>query len=540
MRMLSAQDATFVYLESDHCPMHIGGVYLIDARGAPASFGYRSFVRHIRERLQCSRIFRQRLVEVPLSLAHPCWINDPDFHLENHLPRLELPAPGGREELMQLAAQIFGRTLDRNLPLWELSFVEGLDRVPGLAPGSFALISRVHHAAVDGGSGVELMGAILDLNPTPRVIDTPDEWQAEKIPATARLVAAAYARMGRKTIELGKVVGEVAAGAIRVYGNRRARRIDPPPMLLSAPPSVLNQPVSSSRTYGGVDFAFERIRAIRHAVPGATVNDVVLAVCAGGLRDYLLQRAALPEKSLVAMAPVSVRQEKQKGRMGNQVSAMLVSLATDVGDPLHRLQHICRSTQASKVYASALPANKIAEFIPSETLAAASRLYTRTRLGGRHRPFFNLTITNVPGPAVPLYLAGARLTQQFGMAPILDGLGLIIVALSYAGRISLGLTSCYAVIPDPAKLGDCLERALDELEAAVAGASDAQLRQLAEAPGVKAALRTRRPSEPPGGKGKSRRKKAQPKSGSEALERLRGASKALDKAIESLQKRTRK
>ncbi|HLF32429.1 MAG TPA: wax ester/triacylglycerol synthase family O-acyltransferase [Xanthomonadales bacterium] len=538
--MLSAQDATFIYLESDHCPMHIGGVYLIDARGAPATFGYRSFVSHIRERLQCSRIFRQRLVEVPLSLSHPYWINDPHFRLESHLPRLELPAPGGMQELMQLAAQVFGRTLDRNRPLWELSFIEGLDRVPGLAPGSFALISKVHHAAVDGGSGVELMGALLDLESTPRVIDAADDWRAEKIPATARLIATAYSRMGRKTIELGKVVGEVAAGAIRVYGKRRARRIDPPPRLLSAPPSVLNQPVSSSRTYGGVDFAFERIRKIRHMVPGATVNDVVLAVCAGGLRNYLQQRNALPKKALVAMAPVSVRQEKQKGRMGNQVSAMLVGLATDVADPLQRLLHICRGTQAAKVYASALPANKIAEFIPSETLAAASRLYTRTRLGGRHRPFFNLTITNVPGPAVPLYLAGARITQQFGMAPILDGLGLIIVALSYAGRVSLGLTSCYSVIPDPARLGDCLERALHELEAAVARASDAELRLSDERSGVKAAAPARRAAEPPGEKGKSRRKKGRLQSGSEALERLRGASKALDKAIESLQQRTRK
>lgn len=535
MQMLSAQDATFIYLESDHSPMHIGGVYMIDSRDAPAGFGYDAFCEHIRSRLPCSPVFRQRLVEAPLSLSHPCWINDPDFRLQRHLPRLELPSPGGRPELMQLAAQVFGRALDRSRPLWELSFVEGLDRVPGLAAGSFAVITKVHHAAVDGGSGVELMGALLDLQAKPRDVDLADPWRPEEIPASAKLVAAAYSGLGRKSVELGRLAGEVAAGAIRVYSTRRARRIDPPPMLLTAPPSILNQAVSSSRTYDGVEFDFERIRRIRQVVPVATVNDVVLAVCAGGLRRYLMNRKALPAKPLIAMAPVSVRQDRQKGGMGNQVSAMLVSLATDEADPALRLLQICHSTQASKVYSSALPANRIAEFIPSETLAAASRLYTRTRLGGRHRPFFNLTITNVPGPPVPLYLAGARIQQQFGMAPILDGLGLIIVVLSYAGRLSLGITSCYTVIPDPARLGDCLEKALGELETAVANAPPVELQATAQQGNSR-----RNPAEHTNAPRKAPRRDRRSLSGSEALERLRGASKALDKAIESLQKKTRK
>jgi hypothetical protein len=219
------------------------------------------------------------------------------------------------------------------------------------------------------------------------------------------------------------------------------------------------------------------------------------------------------------MAPVSVRGAGQKGKMGNQVSAMLVSLATDIAAPLDRLRHVCRSAQASKIYSSALAANKIAEFIPSETLAAAARLYSRTRLGGRHRPFFNLTITNVPGPPVPLYLAGARISQQFGMAPILDGLGLTIVVLSYAGRISLGLTSCYTVIPDPGRLGECLEHALQELESAVHAASSDDL-----STDLHCIVQT----------------EAQNASGSDAVERLRDASRALEEAIKSLRKKTRK
>lgn len=475
VHILSALDASFIYLESDHSPMHIGGVYLIDAGDRPGSFSYARFYSHIERRLPCSRIFRQRLVEVPLSLSYPYWINDPDFDLAQHLPRLHLPSPGGKKELMQLAAQVFGRPLERKRPLWELTFVDGLDTVPGVAPGSFAVISKVHHAAVDGGSGVELMGALLDLDATPHYLAENDNWQPEQLPGTARMVAAAYSRLGRKSAELGKLVGAVAAGAVRLYGSSRAKRINPPPRLLTAPVSILNRAVSSSRTYWGVEFDFDRIRRIRLSLPGVTVNDVVLAVCAGGLRQYLLQRDALPERPLVTMVPISVRRKNQKSDMGNQVSAMLVGLATDMADPVQRLRQISRGAQDSKIYASALPADKITEFIPSEMLAAAARLYTRTRLGGRHRPFFNLIITNVPGPPVPLYLAAARLTQQFGMAPILDGLGLTIVALSYAGRISLGLTSCYRAIPDPDHLGSLLEQALLELEEAVAraGAADA-------------------------------------------------------------------
>jgi len=517
MRVLSALDAFFIYLESDCSPMHIGGVYLIDAKNAQSSFGYAAFCACIQQRLQRSRVFRQRLVEVPLSLSHPYWINDPDFSLHKHLPRFRLPSPGGKKELMQLAAQVFGRMLDREKPLWEMSFVEGLDNVEGLARGSFAVITKVHHAAVDGTSGVELMGTLLDIEPKPPEFAVDDNWRPEKLPDTTQLLAAACAGLGRKSAELGNLVSEVSAGAWRVYATKRVKKIDPPPMPLTAPISILNGPVSSSRTYWGIDFDFERIRQIRHKVNGSTVNDIVLAICAQGLRTYLLEQHALPEKPLVAMSPISVRRDDQKKEMGNQVSAMLLSLATDIPDPLRRLLQISRNTRTSKIFASALPANKIAEFIPSETLAAAARLYTRTRLGGRHRPFFNLIITNVPGPGVPVYFAGARVEQQFGMAPIMDGLGLIIVVLSYAGRISLGLTSCYSVVPDPAHLGELLERALEELEMRLEKTGTEDLRQLTQ---------------------EMTDKDADGIASGDPLQRLRRATAELGQAIESLRKKT--
>jgi WS/DGAT/MGAT family acyltransferase len=518
MRPLSGLDATFVYLESDHSPMHIGGVYLIDAADAPPDFNYESLRSHITSRLQCSRVFRERLVEVPLDLSRPYWINDPEFDLDAHLPGLTLRRPGGKRELMQLAAEIFGHTLDRNRPLWDLCFVDGLDDVPGLAKGSYALITRAHHAAVDGGSGVEMVSALLDVSPQPRVIDAVDDWEPEDLPGTASMVAKTYAGLGRKSVEFGKFVGEVARGTAQMYGIRQIRKLDPPPRLLSAPRTVFNGPVSSSRTFWATDFEFDIVRRIRKAVPDATVNDVLLAICSGGLRRYLRERGVLPQEPLVAMAPVSVRKEDDKGKMGNQVSAMLVNLETDTDDPLQRLLSIRRNTHNSKIHSSALPAEKLTEFIPSETAAAAARLYTRTRLGGRHRPFFNLTITNVPGPPAPLYIAGAPLKQMFGMAPILDGLGLLIVIFSYAGRISISLTSCLGVVPDPERLAGCMDQALAELEGAVG--------QAQEIPTMAESRQQAPQSE-------------KPVSARETLRQFHEASRSLDDAIESLKRRTK-
>lgn len=493
MQPLTALDASFLYLESDHSPMHIGSIYLMDAAAAPKGFGYAVFREHIRSRLRCSGIFRQRLVEVPFGLSYPCWINDPEFDLDLHLPRKRLIAPGGKAELMDMAAEIFAHRLDRLKPLWELSFVEGVDNFPGLAPGSFAMISKVHHAAIDGASGAELMGALLDVTDTPRTIPGNDDWLPEEVPGALSLVAGAYAQIGGKAMELGNFVSELVAGSARLRRARKVEKISPPPTLFSAPKSPFNVNITTRRKFWGLDFAFDRIRHLRGAVAGTTINDVVLAVCAGALRAYLLKHDSLPDEQMVAMAPISVHeantQSTSKGSRGNQVSAMLVGLATDMADPLQRLRQIHRNTRSSKLYSSALPANKITEFIPSETAAAAVRLYTRTRLGGRHRPFFNLVITNVPGPPVPLYLAGARVSAHFGMAPVLDGLGLIIVVFTYAGRISFGLTAGAKILPDPEHLEKCFRQSLADLEAAIDNAE-----QAGEA-GQSAKLATAKPTE---------------------------------------------
>ncbi len=487
MRPLSGLDASFLYLESNRTPMHIGGVYLIDSDGSAEDFDYTRFHAHIRARLKRSMIFRERLAEVPLHLAHPYWINDPEFVLDFHLPRVSLPSPGGYAELMSLASRLFAMPLNRDRPLWQMTFVEGVDGIPGMGRGSVAVIARVHHAMIDGVSGAELMGALLDVEPHPKPDDSSDQWRAERMPSAAEMVGRAYLRLGSKAWHLGRFASEVVVGLGRAYGIRKVAQINPPTLPLTAPRSLFNRAVTSRRCFWGQNLDFSRIHALRTSLRAAdlnmnqlTINDVVLSICSGGLRRYLQQRQALPSEPLVAMVPMSVRTNAQKSSMGNQVSAMLVNLETTSDNPLDRMQRIHQHARSSKVYSAALPAGEIAEFIPSETAALAARLYTRTRLGERHKPFFNLVITNVPGPQVPLYLAGGRVVEHIGTAPLMDGLGLMLVIFSYAGSLNIGITSCPEIVPAPEHLASCFEEALIELETH-ASAHMAQL-QLSQPP----------------------------------------------------------
>jgi WS/DGAT/MGAT family acyltransferase len=461
MQQLSALDSAFVYLESPRTPMHIGGVYLIDRAQAGPGFGFEAVRAHVESRLQAARTFRQRLIEVPFALGHPFWIEDPDFEVADHVPRHRIPSPGGKRELMALAAELFAAPLDRTRPLWELAYVEGVDSYPGMGPDSVALIARVHHAAVDGMSGAEIMGALLDPDPAAARKLPPDTWAPDRVPTGLELAARSYGRLGSKSVELARALGSTVLGVGKMLGGSLEGT---PTLPLRAPRTPLNAPVSSRRSFGGVDFDLDRIKAVRRHVSGATVNDVLLAVCAGALRRWLEDRDALPERPLVAMVPMSVRGEHQSRSLGNQVTAGLVELATEEDDAHLRLAAIQRSSRRAKGYGRALPANRLMELVPSETAALASRLYTRMKLAEKHRPIFNLAITNVPGPQIPMYLSGARVHGHLGMAPVFDGMGLILVIFSFDGRLSIGISACAEVLPDVVELEEMLTESLAALE----------------------------------------------------------------------------
>lgn len=472
MDQLSGLDASFLYLETDTAPMHIASVSILDPKKPDGSVLTLDDLRQLMEsRLHLTRTFRQRLVEVPLNLGRPYWIDDDEFDITAHVERTQLPEPGGMKELSALAAWEFAQPLDRSRPLWHILMVEGVNGLKRAAPGSIAIISRIHHAAIDGVSGSEIMSTLYDVTPEPREVAPPEELPAGAItvPSKLDLLRKTGGNLGKVRQELTQNVKSTALGVIKSGTAWGRHKIKPPPFPFSAPRTRLNGKITKERAWSAELLDLERIKTIKNKAD-VKLNDVVLTVCSGALRQYLLEKDELPEKPLIAMVPISVRADEEKGTMGNQVSAMLVALATDEADPKSRLARIHEETVKSKTYHQAIGARTLGGYsqtIPFGIGGLAARLYTRMNLADRHNPIFNLVITNVPGPPIPLYVGGARLLAMAGAAPIFDGMGLILPVFSYAGILSIGAMSCPEIMPDIRDFTRALRTSLDELEAAL-------------------------------------------------------------------------
>ena len=483
MRQLSGLDAGFLSLETPTAPMLIGGVSLLNPETPDGRLDVEGLRRLIRRRLHRAVAFRRKLASLPLDLTRPYWVElEPDdVDLEAHIERTELPEPGGWHELSELMAWELSRPLDRDRPLWQMVYVEGLRSIPGIPEHSVALIGKVHHAAIDGVSGAEILAALFD---------GVGEASAGKGSAAAPPPALRRPRADPGALDLltraGKDLASVPLAAPRMIGRSllgmaggalsRLRKGESPPLPFTAPRTPLNRSVTADRSWAPAFFPLERIKAIKNA-EGSTVNDVVLALCATALRGWLTEGGRLPEDPLVAMVPVSVRAEKEKREAGNRVSAMLVSLATDEADPLERLRRIRDAARSAKTAHRAVGAQTLvqsADLLPFALSGLGVRLYSRMQLAERHRPLFNVVITNVPGPPRPLTVGGAALLAHVGAAPLFDGLGLILPVFSYAGTVSIGVTADRAVLQDTRSFADRLEEALDELESALPDPSKTQ------------------------------------------------------------------
>ncbi|MGB0522415.1 MAG: WS/DGAT/MGAT family O-acyltransferase [Flammeovirgaceae bacterium] len=470
MQQLSAQDTLFLNLETPKTPMHVGGLYVFGPPAHGRGFNFEEFKAFMDQRLHTSRVFRQRLVQVPLDLSRPYWIEDPDFELERHLLHVSLPAPGGLPELLDLASQLYSKPLDLKCPLWELVVIEGLNNFPQLPDGAYAMLAKVHHAAIDGGSGAEIMAAIFDFSEEPRKVDPPKkEWKPEAVPTGAEVVVRSYLNTIGTPKKLFKFATETLGELAQVGAEVVSKALDPPPMLFTAPKTLFNVPVTANKVFGGTSVSLQRIKDIKNQVAGTTVNDVILSICGGAIRKYLDSKGKLPKKSLITMAPVSVRADQDKGGMGNKVSAMLVALGTDIADPVERLKAVHKSARSSKTYSRALKADKIMEFIPSELFSLASRMYIKMRMSEKHNPFYNTIITNVPGPPMPLFMNGSRMLAHYGMGVLYDGMGLMIVIFSYAGQVTICATSSKNIMPDMDYFGELMKETLDELEEYLVG-----------------------------------------------------------------------
>jgi WS/DGAT/MGAT family acyltransferase len=447
----------------------------------------------IEQRLHRLEPLRRRLVEVPFGLDHPFWIEDPDFDLDFHVRHTAVPPPGTDQQLGDLVARIIGRPLDRTRPLWETYVIEGLPE------GRFAVLTKVHHATIDGASGAELLTLMLDEDPAGDELDAPAEtWTPERAPSDGEVLSRAAANLMRKpgralllsaraARELGEATRNpvlVAAarqwraslrgpvGAVLNFGRSRDEERDPPPSVssLRAPATPFNQPITAHRRFAFRSTSLAAVKAIKNET-GATVNDVVMAACAGALRAYLDEHDALPDEPLVAMVPVSIRTGEETEKWTNRVSGLLAVLPTNEADPLERLHKVHDAMDNSKELFNAVPADTLTDFSqfpPPAVFVRAMRMATRMRAPA------NLVISNVPGPRQPLYAAGAKLRHYYPVSTIVDNQGLNITVQSYLDALDFGLVSCRELVPD---LDHLAELIVEELEG------------LAKAAGVSATVR---------------------------------------------------
>ena len=470
MRQLSGLDTMFLNLETNAVPMHIGGLTILDPASAQ-DFGFDAVRRLIEGRLHLLPMFRRRLVESPLNLDLPYWIEDPEFDLIHHVRHRALPRPGNDRQLADFICDVMSTRLDRSMPLWRAYYVEGL------SGGRVALLTKVHHACVDGVSGAELLSVLLDLTPEPRAVPPPETpWEPDPIPSPMQLAtstARSLMSRPREALRLLRETGPALFSAGRAaLAHRRARDEAgeaPAPEdreVGAAPRMRFNTTITARRSFGFRSLPLADVKLVKNAF-GTSLNDVVLCLCAGALRRWLLAKHELPEPSMVAAVPVSVRTEAERGTQGNKVMMARTALHTEIEDPVERLQ--CLSKRMGKVKKSfkALPARRMMDWVnvPSPVLLAqAARLYENFSIQNYVYPPYNLVISNVPGPPQPLYLAGARVLANYPVSIPYHGLAFNITVMSYLDNLDFGLTGHRTTVPDIDALAQLLADELATLK----------------------------------------------------------------------------
>jgi WS/DGAT/MGAT family acyltransferase len=486
MKQLSGLDASFLYMET---PAQFGHVSSLSIFARPEDDPdydpFTAWREQIERRLPMLEPLRRRLRNVPLGLDHPFWIDDPDFDLDFHVRHTAVPPPGSDAQIGELVARLVGRPLDRSRPLWETYVIEGLpdDR--------FGILTKVHHATIDGASGAELLTMMLDLAPggdelpivddefRPGMVPTDAEVLARTIPSLLRKPGRALVLGARTAREVGRstrnpimvaAANQVRAGLRGPIGallNRGRERVPEgeavgPLPSLAPPRTPFNAAITPHRRFAFRSTSLETVKGVKNAL-GATVNDVVMAVVAGGLRAWLENHDALPDRPLTAMVPVSIRTGDETEKWTNRVSAIFATLPTDEPDPVQRVAKVHDAMVNAKGLFDAIPADRLTEFTafpPPAVFARAMR--TATRLSSRVGTPVNLVISNVPGPREPLYAAGSRLLHYYPVSTIVDGQGLNVTVQSYLNTLDFGLVACRELVPD---LWDMVDGMVDDLHA---------------------------------------------------------------------------
>jgi diacylglycerol O-acyltransferase / wax synthase len=451
---LSGLDATFLYLESPETPMHVGSLHLYTLPAKYKGDFTQTLRTHLALRLHLVPIFTRRLQTLPFDIGHPSWQKVSNIDLQYHVKRIDLPKPGTYAQMESYCAKLHSQLIDRNKPLWEFYIFEGL------ASGEIGFYSKIHHATLDGKAGTVLANAILDVSEVPRQVEPPDATRAVRAPASiAKLIGAAlsnslaqYAKIVRA---LPSAVSTIGAAAIK---NRGAG-------IGLAPKTIFNQNVSTQRSFVTARVDQVQVKAIGKAL-GGSINDVVLYLCSTALRAYLSKHGGIPRKSLIAMMPVSLRQEGNAD-LNNQASMMLVSLGSNHADPIKRFAAILESTQKVKAALSSLKSvlpTDYPSFLAPWLVSGLAGTYNKSRIANYIPMPANVVISNVPGPTVPLYLAGAQMTSFHPLSIIVHGVALNITVQTYAGHIDFGIICCKQAVPQARSIAKAIEASFRDLQ----------------------------------------------------------------------------
>jgi diacylglycerol O-acyltransferase / wax synthase len=458
MQRLSGLDASFLYLESAKQPLHVCSILELDTSTMPDGYTFDRMRDELAVRVEGMSIFREKLMDSPFNLDHPVWVDDKDFDIDRHVHRIGLPAPGGRRELSEICGHIASLQLDRSRPLWETWVIEGIAGADTSKDGRMAVMTKVHHAGIDGVSGASLMSVLCSTEPD---APPPDPVAGVGGANPLELAAVGLFRFATRPLQLVNVVPSTVASVVETVRRARTGRAMTRPF--RAPQTAFNASVTGHRNIAFAQLDLEDIKTVKNRF-GVKVNDVVMALCSGVLRQFLADRGELPDDPLVAMVPVSVRDKSDRaGR--NQVSGMFSRLETHIADPAERLRAISKANSTAKEHSSAIAATLLqdwSQFAAPAVFGVAMRVYSNSRLS-ESRPVHNLVISNVPGPQTPLYFLGAEVKAMYPLGPIFHGSGLNITVMSLNGKLDVGIISCPELLPDLWDLADDFSVGLQEL-----------------------------------------------------------------------------